>query len=147
MKKLAYIFIIILLITCKKDKLINDKAILVGNWEWVYSKIVKAGSNSYTYYKTPNSENATYQLNFLEKGKVQFMKDNVILEEYRIVFKPTDVKCFDDGEKYKIWLNNKSENSLIICIKNDTLRTSGVFPFEQQNESNEFNEGNYFIRE
>jgi hypothetical protein len=143
MKKLAYIFIVLSLITCKKDKLIDDKAVLIGKWEWIYSKFYREGSSPYTFYKTPNSEDATYQLNFLEKGKVQFMKDNVILEEYRIVFKSTDERCFDNFEKHRIWLNNKSDNRLIICIKNDTLRTSGVFPFEQQNE---FYVGNYFIR-
>jgi hypothetical protein len=146
MKKLAYIFIVLSLITCKKDKLIDDKAVLIGKWEWSYSRFERSGSNAFTYSRTPNSVGATYQLNFLEKGKVQFMKDNVILEEYRIVIKRTGVEwCFHWDQGYVIWPNNKSDNSLIICIKDDILRTNS-FPFNQDDVS-DFIEGNYFIRE
>ncbi|MEX1001737.1 MAG: hypothetical protein WDZ35_06445 [Crocinitomicaceae bacterium] len=81
MKKTSIIifFGMLLMFSCKKDKLEGDSAILIGEWKWVYSNEIKNTCNppSYQVNITPNSINSTFKIGFLKKGKVEFFQNGV----------------------------------------------------------------------
>jgi hypothetical protein len=144
MKKAYYLFLILItLISCKKDRLSKDKEILVGTWEWVYTDVVEYGSTNIYYTKTPKTEGVTYQIIFLKKGKIEFLKNKEVLYQYRIVFRDTDSHCSNGGDIYEIWLDNNANKEFFVCYKNDTIKTSQIFPFDSDAMKGV---DNYFVR-
>lgn len=85
---LITLMLLVGLLSCKKHRLKDEKSILVGEWEWVYS--IKKGSYtsppflSWTDTIFPSDVSSTYGLIFLKKGKVQLIENNEVKGELYI---------------------------------------------------------------
>jgi hypothetical protein len=115
--------------SCKKHRLIDEKEILEGNWEWVYS--IKKGSaitppfNTWEDTILPSDVSSTFGIKFFKKGKVQLLENDQQKAEYRVVF-----NRFESGNtcltsmnphNFEIDLDNKWDQSLDGCVNADTL--------------------------
>ena len=132
------------LVSCKKDRLTNEKSVLVGEWEWVYS--IKKGTMtsppfaSYTDTIFPSELSSTYGLTFLKKRKVQLIENNEIKGEYRTVFNK-----FEDTEYglletnpwfFQLVLNNDAADYIDGWVNSDSLAVLlPRFPFPFGNSS------------
>jgi hypothetical protein len=142
-KRILYSIMFIAIISCRKDRLKNEKDILIGKWEWIYSDQTYFGRTT-TYNKaTPLTENTTYQMVFLKKGIIEFYENNVFIEKYRIKFNLWDNSCRDNSNYFNISLDN-SELVFHGCISRDTLKTLSYFPFDDSDGT--WSSINYFIR-
>ena len=130
---------LVVLYSCKKHRLKNEKAILEGTWEWSFS-IRNYGMTTppfITWTDTifPSDVSSSYGITFLKKGKVQFLENNEIIDEYRTVFTTfqSGAYCLIYGSPYEfeIDLDNDSDNSIYGCVNSDTLVliNSQDFPF------------------
>ena len=138
-----------LLASCKKDKLKDEKEILVGKWEWEYSinhKNVCSNGPFWTDTLTPQSEGAHYIIEFLKKGKVIFYKEGEEQDKKRIVFYFfNEDNCSLSGYKsFGILLNNDDDEQLIGCYSNnDTLIIHQGYPYKDE-DCKKFT--NYFVK-
>ncbi|MBK9190366.1 MAG: hypothetical protein IPM77_02095 [Crocinitomicaceae bacterium] len=128
--------LVVVFFSCKKDKLKDEKEILIGKWSWVYTiyEYDKCQQNGgYSEVLNPASENVTYQMEFFEKGKVKFYEDNIEKFEFRIVFdyfKPSDNGPFSDPIfHFIIHRDNSNEQIFAGIVSNDSLFTYDE-PFE-----------------
>jgi len=121
---------VLVLSSCIKDKLENESAILVGTWTWDHSI-------EYTYDDVNQIEVETiipasnypdaYGLTFKEKGKVRTHRNNIDLEEYRVILDIFRAGTCDDlvgGYEYRIKLDNKDNDTIVGCVNDDTLTMS-----------------------
>ena len=138
-----------MLTTCKKDKLKDDKEILIGIWNW---KTTSSISNMCTKYSseyiydtlTPLSEKNNYSIEFLKKGKINFYKNDEKINSKRIVFKIWRSSIHQNWTyDCSITLNNDNENRMSINVKNDSLLIR-QFPFDDGDCNNSFN---YFTKQ
>jgi len=139
-KKAVFTLVLLaLLFSCKKHRLKNEKVILEGTWEWCFS-IRNYGMTTppfITWTDTifPSDVSSSYGVTFLKKGKIQFVEDNIIKDEYRTVFTTfqSGAYCLIYGNPYEfeIDLDNDSDNSISGCVNSDTLVliNSQDFPF------------------
>ena len=134
---------------CKKDKLKDDKEILIGIWNWEttssISNMCTKYSSEYIYDTlTPLSEKNNYSIEFLEKGKINFYKNDEKINSKRIVFKIWRASIHQNWEyDCSITLNNDNENRMSINVKNDSLLIR-QFPFDDGDCNNSFN---YFSKQ
>lgn len=70
--------LILFFISCKKDKLTDDKEILIGTWNWYSTTKSNSLCNppSYETELSPSTENKTYTIKFFKKGKVTFLEND-----------------------------------------------------------------------
>ena len=132
MKKLIIILVLILSFqACKKDRLKDDKSILIGTWNWVYTE------HDYGWCDGDSeSENITtgnFQLVITKNGIMKFYKNGEFVEKYGLKF-----KIFNDSSplcpkvgwyQFAIDLNNIDENNFGGCINKDTIITTGFLNF------------------
>lgn len=71
--------------SCKKNRLLGDKKILVGTWNWRSSTLVDYCVGWKTY--APENINTTYSVVFQKKGMIQFYENDGLLSEHKIKFK------------------------------------------------------------
>jgi len=143
-KGLFYIALLVIVLSgCRKHRLKNEKEILIGKWEWVYSDQQFYGRTTTYKRVTPLTEETTYQMMFLKKGVVEFYENNAFVEKYRIKFKLWDNSCQDNSNYFNISLDN-SDLILHGCIFKDTLKTLSYFPFNTSDGS--WSSINYFVR-
>ncbi|NRA10658.1 MAG: hypothetical protein HRT57_01730 [Crocinitomicaceae bacterium] len=129
MKYLFLIAIALVLSSCIKDKLENQSAILVGTWTWDHSI-------EYTYDEInlievesiiPASDFiGTYAVELKKQGKIAALRDNVGMEQFRIllpIFK-SGTCDLTGGYEYKINLNNNENDTIVGCVNSDTLTMS-----------------------
>jgi len=138
-KPVVFLIILFISFSCKKDKLKDDKEIFIGKWSWVYSKAnldLCSGFPKYDDTLTPTTENTTYQIEFIKKGKVFFYKDQVLIAEHRIVFNVfgPPYTCNELGYTfYAINLDNDNGTDVMTglegCISSDTLQVGRGFPY------------------
>jgi len=155
MRKSIYILMVLFLIlSCKKDKLEGEKAILVGKWKWVYSDVTVSYCNppSYEILINPNTEGENYSIEFKENGKVIFFKDGTITEKKRIVFDRWETGSYptfsinQESWRFVIDLNDNNRESIFGEINQDTiLLFPFYFPFDDS-EGCEYHKS-YFVRE
>lgn len=143
MNKLLAIALILpfVLLSCKKDKLEGDRSILEGKWEWIYAiktKLYTNGSPSISDTINSSDVSSTFGLEFLSKGKVRFIENEEIREEYRTVFYAfkNDGICQNafGGEAYQYIIrpNNEEEIHFNGCVSIDTLTFhQRDFPFSR----------------
>ncbi|NOQ75581.1 MAG: hypothetical protein GQ574_26460 [Crocinitomix sp.] len=89
MKKILLLlgFGLLLLFSCQKDRLSKEKEILVGTWDWDYSKLFdNCDGFIHSQEINPATENDTYQVEFLKRGIIRFYKNDVLTAEHNIVF-------------------------------------------------------------
>jgi hypothetical protein len=138
MKLAKYIVLILIVLSCKKDKLIGEKEILVGTWIWDYSIISNVGcTNNDKYIKT----NDVYEIIFKEKGKVEFYKNSELVSKHRVVC--TFDKINTDHYIFWIFLDNKKDRQFIGRVGVNSLQTNTIFPFDSESC---MAYTNYFVR-
>ena len=121
MKKLIIILVLILSFqACKKDKLIGDKEILIGKWEWIYTEHDYGWCDGDSFIETIVPEDNNYSILFSKKGTIKFFKGENITSKKRIVF-----QSFKPEGIYEFWffikLNNNENDILRGGFINDTL--------------------------
>ncbi|NQZ36354.1 MAG: hypothetical protein HRT58_11855 [Crocinitomicaceae bacterium] len=131
---------LVVLYSCKKHRLKNEKAILEGTWEWSFS-IRNYGMTTppfITWTDTifPSDVSSSYGVTFLKKGKIQLFENNELKDEYRTVFPifeseaGTDCLIYNNPYRFEIDLDNASDHTMAGCVNSDTLVLHRhVFPF------------------
>ena len=155
MKNILFLFLLsILFLSCKKDKLKNDKEILIGKWKWVYTQNTwraNCDNSPIISYYTPVTEGKEYEIEFTKKGCVRFYENETETSKYRIIFTNDGWELISTGiysgfYNFNIMLNNKEDLFFAGYVNNDTLIVNGFFPKESSNQGCNTNI-NYFVRE
>jgi hypothetical protein len=141
-KQLFYIsFLLLSLWSCQKDKLKGDSEILVGKWNWTHSNETYETCNPPTFENvlTPETENANYSIEFLEKGKIIFYKDGEEVDNQRLTisFSESPNSTVDYPYSFHIWMPGKENdlfgpngsNELDGKVGDELLRLNVDFPF------------------
>ena len=118
--KWSAILILIILVSffsCKKDKLEDGKEIFIGKWNWEYSEHtynVCSGDPPITNIITPETELVNYSMIFIEKGIVEFYRNDTFLEKNRLRFNAFgDESNFGvDWKRFSFYVNNKGYKAL-----------------------------------
>lgn len=84
MRYLTFLLLVVLL-SCKKDKLKGDYAVMEGIWDWRYTESYYGGGPT-PDTTWPSSANFEYQINMLKKGKAEILLNFEEHGKYRIVF-------------------------------------------------------------
>jgi hypothetical protein len=147
----SFLFILIVAISCKKDKLVGDKEIFLGDWVWHYS--IHSGNvscGSTTFSKTIYPQNEEFSMNFLKKGVVLFYKNNNEVDKKRIVFEyfeERDIYFLTNAKNFTIDLNNSDKyDNMGGYINSDTMVLINYFPYKYEGEYNCETYLNYFVR-
>ena len=126
--------VLALSVSCKKEKLKDDKAILIGNWEWVYTNYkynMCTQSSGQSTTLNPETEGNNYSMLFEYEGRVKQFENGILKQDGRIIFSKFDE--FDDswgnGWTFIIHINNEEENRLRGRVWGDSLYTPD-FPFK-----------------
>jgi hypothetical protein len=90
MKKLVPLVLLIFLHSCAKDRLIGDKKILVGTWNW-RSSLIDDSCVGWTDY-TPESTGKMFHFVFTKKGTIQFYENSTLLSEHNVKFDELDIQ-------------------------------------------------------
>lgn len=82
-------FLMLTFLSCKKDRLSDEKAFLIGKWNWThtyyeYNQCTQCCPLYDTLFTL--EVNKTFAMEFEKKGKVNFYENNVLVDTYRIVF-------------------------------------------------------------
>jgi hypothetical protein len=129
MKLAKYIVLILIVLSCKKDKLKNEKEILVGTWIWDYSIISNvACTKDDKHIKT----NDVYEIVFKEKGKVEFYKNSTRVDRGRILFTQFIEEINTSYYRFGIDVNNNSEEDLDGYVIENALVIVRNFPFKDE---------------
>ncbi len=146
MKKCIYIIgVFVLLLSCKKDKLNDEKSFLVGTWNWSYTnhQYGWCDGESYEEILNPDSEKVNYSIHFQKNGKVDFFENENHIEVSRIVF--DYFKENDDGSKSLVILLDNNENKKMSGYGGDYSMNFGRFPFLGEAGCEDYD--NYFFKE
>jgi hypothetical protein len=133
MKYVIYIIVIcVITLSCKKDKLIDEKSVFVGKWEWVNTEHSYGWCDGDDFEEiiTPTSSGNNYSMVFHEKGKVDFYESGTLTETHRMVFKTFNPTSHPN--LFVVLLDNNDEDlsyQFSGYIFNDTIQLSRGFPF------------------
>lgn len=141
--------LILFFISCKKDKLTDDKEILIGTWNWYSTTKSNSLCNppSYETELSPSTENKTYTIKFFKKGKVTFLENDTEKKTYRIVFYSFDAfGCQNPNfTDFSINMNNHEEFLLQGCVSSDSMTIIRNFPFPDPEDACE-KYTSYFVK-
>ena len=135
------IVVLIFSISCKKDRLKDERSFLIGTWNWTYSIFSDcSGGGEWEEILTPDSEKSNYQIVLHQKGFIEFFENGESIEKNRIVF--DELSSFEDGMiTFAILQNNDGENRIGAHGDKDSLYFTG-FPYftdeSCQNYANRF---------
>ena len=127
----------IISISCKKDKLKDEKTIFIGKWDWVNTEHSYGWCDGVDFEEiiTPTSSGNNYSMVFHEKGKVDFYKNGTLTETHRMVFKTFNPPS--NPNFFTVLLDNNDEDLSYLFsgyIGKDTIRAGRSFPFENFEE-------------
>jgi hypothetical protein len=138
------------IIACKKEKLKEDGALMIGKWKWTSSSInhnvicnqdwpYGEGASFYTVIN-PTTENTNYYIEFKEKGKIIFSQEQTELSEEKILWEMSEIST--SKYFYEMYFND----SLMLdgIINEDTLMENRLFPFPDT-DCDDYT--NFFVRE
>ena len=139
--------VLIFVISCEKDKLQSDKSILIGKWNWIYTEHSLGWCASIPNVQfetiTPLIDSKTYQVEFLERGKILFYENSEIIQKNRIVFEYFEL--LENGEyHFYIRLDDKHDQIIGGTVIGDSLRIK--YPYIETDPGCE-NYLNFFVRE
>jgi len=148
---IKYIFSVIIISTvvlgCKKDRLIDDRSILIGQWTWdnSYHSYGYCQNQTWVEILSPTTEDFSFKIEFLKKGRMKLYRDNVVLDSYRIVIKKFELN--NTNYDFSFYLDNDIEKAVTGGITNDTLWIKGKvnLPFETEHGCENYL--NYFVKE
>ena len=134
---------------CKKDRLVDDKADLIGKWEWLYSLSAGYGPSPPIKYFTPMTDGNDYSLKFTEKGKLEFYKNLDLLCRKRMVFSEWNQVQSAGYHSFNILLNNDTDDQLSGSLDQhpDTLTIHYDFPFSSDEPECYCHFTHYFVKE
>lgn len=134
---------------CKKDKLDDETAILIGTWNWTETYEVRNYCEAdslwnYQMVATANPDNR-YSLEFLEKGNVIFYNKDAILWKERVVFESKNLIGNGSYEyHFVILLNNSANDKMDVWVGQDSLLLND-FPKDTDDYCSDM--FNYFIKQ
>lgn len=136
---------ILLLVSCKKDRLKDGESILIGNWKWLYTQRTHGWCSGEAFYEvlTPESTNNDYEVSFVERGKISFFKNAKRQGKYRIQFEYFS-KLSESSFVFQMKLNNDTTKIVEGNVYNDTLNIK--YPYIEEDPNCE-NYLNFFVRE
>ena len=151
--KLKYILIIALLSpSCNKYDLEGEKALFIGQWNWVYSigKYVDPGDGHSIHFTTmPADENKTFSIEFRDNGKYLLKENGDIIHRERAKFTSW---YFDTNGKYYFCIDINVDYDLQGYIWGDSLlllqhNSPFYFPALDEKDLNSLSYTSYFVRE
>ncbi len=125
--------ILVVAVSCKKDRLKDEKEILVGTWNWSSSDHSYGWCENETLEEVLNTETEDndYSLVFLRNGKVNYLKNGVVTETHRLVF-----YTFNNSSEpitFAIYLDNNQDDRMYELSgeihDGQILKSWGTFPF------------------
>src|SRR6056300_1130479 len=107
MRLLAILFLSFTLTGCIKDKLVNQSRVFIGTWKYDHSieYTYDQANDSIIGTVIPGSNFAdTYEYQFLEKGKVFFIKNSEVEKKNRIILSSfkSGLCDLENGYSYEI---------------------------------------------
>ncbi|MFT5778455.1 MAG: hypothetical protein ACI837_001411 [Crocinitomicaceae bacterium] len=148
----AFALLVLFLLSCKKDRLVKNKSILIGEWEWVhtYTSTTYPGLVTYTITNlhTPITDSSNYQLEFYKRGKVEFFTNDNLFFKRRLVFNKFEP---DESQpeyfNFNVYLDNDDDNILVGSVSQDTLILN-LAPYNgySQNISSLLRYQSYYVR-
>jgi len=138
MKRCIYITgIFVLLFSCQKDRLKDEKAIFIGTWNWIYSEHEYNICQGFAQNEilTPETESMTYSMEFFERGIVKFYENGNLISRDRLIFAQYGDPVWFGAEytSFDIYLNkyNYDNDSYIQgSVSPETLIFNRLFPFK-----------------
>jgi len=150
-KALILVVTFLLIFSCKKppeepqpDKLIGDKAILVGTWNWTHTHHRFNWCDGPELNETIEPEEDNYSFIMKEEGKVEFYKNGIKESEHLTFF--NQAYEYNDEYIFNIYLDNiENENLGLVLYSEDSLFSS-TYPYSTINEGCELYKS-YFSKE
>lgn len=145
MRNYILLIIIILFSSCQKDRLEDNKTILVGHWNWVHTEYSYGWCDYEPKYSTmtPSNSSKNFAIKFLEKGMVQFFEGGLLIQKDRIVFEQFEL--LENGNYlFNIKLDDQFDRILGGSVNGDTMTVN--FPYIESDPNCE-NYLNFFVRE
>jgi len=114
------------MLSCEKEKLEGETSMLIGKWNWTASILVPNHcdvDSTWDYVLEDEASNDnTYSLEFLEKGKLIFRHNGATIWNKRIVFDSKEEINEDPySHKFEIRLNNETNDPMIIWVGDRAL--------------------------
>lgn len=149
-QQILIITILLLLLSCRKDKLNDEKSILQGKWKWVSAtetRTLISNGNSAYFVREATEFPDNYFVEIERKGIINFQKNSILETSFRIVFSffQTDCNELINCNHFSIYLNNKHDKKIEGFVNSDTLtfwcsetnlplqnRTEGEFKYSYQ---------------
>lgn len=141
-----FLFMGLLVFSCKKDRLKGESEVLVGKWIWV--KTVKQLSQQQFIYSDPLLNGNNYKIEFLKCGKFYYYENGNRVLEKRMKFNG-DFGCIDPFCVYYFTFEKTQEIEIrIYSSSNDTLYITD-YPFNEfiDGNGNPANYWNVYVRE
>lgn len=132
--------------SCKKDKLKNEKEILIGKWTWThtYYEYNKCTQCCHLYDTLSTLvTNKTFAMEFEKKGKVKFYENDVLVDTYRIIF---DDFYGESDFVYDIHLDGDENQRLLGRVYTNGTLYSWDYPYKAVDSPCD-DYKNYFIKE
>jgi hypothetical protein len=136
MRFLVIICLFGIILSCKKDQLKDEKAVLIGTWNWSSSDHSYGWCENETWEEVLNTETEDndYSLVFLRNGKVNYLKNDTVIESHRLVFYSFDNSS--DPITFTIYLDNNQDDRKFELSgeihDGQILKSWGTFPFTYQ---------------
>jgi hypothetical protein len=145
---LVLIFLIVLLISCKKDELSGDKEIMIGTWKWEYTVREHYGDfQSYSDTLNPNSVSKSFSIKFEQKGIGYLFEDGEKTKKFRIVFNEWREGNTATIQNSMYFSFDIDKEELFGNVNPDTLVTYVLFPYDRETGTDNIYVKNYFVRE
>ena len=145
---LILFFCVIAVAACKKDKLEGEMSILIGTWNWTETYVVSNYCDTdslwnYQLIDLAQTDNK-FTLEFLEKGKVIFYNNDMILWNDRVVFESKNVIGNGSYEYHFVILLNNTNDKMDVWVGQNSLLLND---FPKDTDANCSEMFNHFIRQ
>jgi hypothetical protein len=137
MKKLFVIICLVgLIISCKKDRLKDEKAVFIGKWEWVHTTYFTNACEGAAIYEelTPATEGVSFELEFQKEGIFELRKNEMVIASFKTKFKEfklTGNPYYPGWYNFIINFNNDEDLRFFGGLVNkDSIVTAGFEGFE-----------------
>jgi len=135
--KLLIVVAILLVFSCKKDRIKDEYSNLVGTWKWTFSSHIFGWCDDWEQSETltPENQETSFKMEIYEKGIIKYYQENEYLGKDRVVFSKYGVNECDyliDGVTFGIYLNNDKEpsGSFNGCMNADSIILYEGFPYD-----------------